>query len=347
MKHFLALTTTMTLSTAAAFSPAAASTTTSRSSTSSLALRPDGPFSGGYYRDEREYYGGDDYFIPGELEEQEGVHLHSEGGRPMHASVQEWRNSGHTPFRVNAYSDDAGARRLRVFSPSRDGSPHTMAIRNTGPMEFPITDSSTYNGGYETKIQGNSLRTYSNLHHSSPSAWPTRVGEIIQGEGCIKTFPVSGEIEEVRVFLTSDEGYDIQAKIEVLQGPNNVKQEFDVHSENGREKPFLAIIDTPGSQGHTIRIENTGPMTYPIRADVQPVRVRNPVDDRMRGGVESRGSSYPDVRGLNYPERGPMGRSSPRSLGAGSERGAPIPNPQWSTSSASADRANYRNGPNW
>lgn len=363
MKNFLAI--SLSLSTATAFSPSSVrsntfSSSSSTTTTTSLALRPDGPFSDGYYDSSPYSSPQGDYFYEGELDRQHGVHLRSEGGRPMHARVEEWKTSGHTPFRVDSYSQDANARPLRVFSPSRDGSPHTMAIRNTGPMEFPLDDYSTFAGG-STKIQGNSLRTYSNLHHSNPTNWPTRVGEVIQGEGMIRTYPIPADVEEVRIFITSDEGYDVSAKIEVLQGPNCVKQEYQVHSENGRTKPFLAVIDTPGYAAHTIRIENTGPMTYPIRADVQPVRVRSRTDNnRMEEEVGRSQGSYPreqqQPRGLRYPERrGPMGRQDQRQQPRGLPQGMPMPNPAWRP--VSAERAGYNNpnvggpnymgGPNW
>ena len=200
------------------------------------------------------------------------VHLSSEG-RPVHAHIAEWRTAGHTPFSVQSYTQDARERPLRVYTPD-SRSPHTVAIRNTGPMEFPVHDHSTFGTG-NGRIQGGSLRTYSNVFHpeNHENDWSIimhQMGQVIDGDGSVAAFPVPGHVDQVRLCIGSD-GYDVSAKIEVLQGPNCVKQEFEVQSENGLTKPFLAIIDTPGDSGHSIRIENTGPMTYPIRASVEPV----------------------------------------------------------------------------
>mmetsp|Transcript_20839 Transcript_20839/g.23394 ORF Transcript_20839/g.23394 Transcript_20839/m.23394 type:complete len:168 (-) Transcript_20839:352-855(-) len=57
-------------------------------------------------------------------------------------------------------------------------------------------------------------------------------------------------------------------KIEVLQGPNSVRQLYDLHC-GGSTQPYHAIIPTPGP-GWTIRIIATNYMEFPFEAVVTP-----------------------------------------------------------------------------
>jgi len=60
----------------------------------------------------------------------------------------------------------------------------------------------------------------------------------------------------------------VKCKIEVLQGPNSVRQLYDLHC-GGSTQPYHAIIPTPGP-GWTIRIIATNYMEFPFEAVVTP-----------------------------------------------------------------------------
>lgn len=81
--------------------------------------------------------------------------------------------------------------------------------------------------------------------------------------------PAYGNVERMEVILESD-GLPITACIELWQGPGNIKQIAEVHSDNGLTKPFRAVIETPANgTTRTICIENRGPLVYPLVATVR------------------------------------------------------------------------------
>jgi hypothetical protein len=79
---------------------------------------------------------------------------------------------------------------------------------------------------------------------------------VVQGGGTVRSFPIDTHGESVQVlFWAKDVGKkSIIAKIEVLQGPNNYKQPYDLHLGGGSQ-PYHAVFATPGS-GVTLRIKS-------------------------------------------------------------------------------------------
>ncbi|KAH8093458.1 hypothetical protein JL720_4592 [Aureococcus anophagefferens] len=126
--------------------------------------------------------------------------------------------------------------------------PNTVAIRNIGQIEFPIAADAYAND-------------------ANPSAETVSSATTIQG-GALRTYPFDPLVNSVEVLLRTD-GRPLNARIELLQGPNNNKQVVELYTEDGLDRPFFAVLETPGS-GNVVRIVNTAPVEFPMTAAVVP-----------------------------------------------------------------------------
>jgi hypothetical protein len=179
--------------------------------------------------------------------EQVQVVLSTEG-RPLDADIELWHGPDNTPVKMRAYVENG---QLRPFSAviETPRGPNTVAIRNIGQIEFPIAANVVAD----------------NIDQPSPECLEKSM--TIQG-GALRTYPFDPTVDSVQVLLTTD-GRPLNARIELLQGPNNNKQVIELYTEDGMDRPFFCFLATPGS-GNVVRIVNTAPVEFPMAASVVP-----------------------------------------------------------------------------
>lgn len=177
-------------------------------------------------------------------------------GRPLNANIELWQGPDNTPQKLNIYVEDGDLRPLNCIIETPRG-PNSVAIYNTGQLEFPFLAC------VEAGVQDAISFAFTGLDYESL--------QTIQG-GALKSYPFAPFVESVQVLLKTD-GRPLNARVELLQGPNNQKQVMDIYTEDGMERPFFAVIETPGT-GNVVRLLNTAPMEYPMTASVEAYRVR-------------------------------------------------------------------------
>jgi len=179
--------------------------------------------------------------------EQVQVVLSTEG-RPLDADIELWHGPDNTPCKMRVYVENG---QLRPFSAviETPRGPNTVAIRNIGQIEFPIA------ADVVADIVDN------------PSPDCLGSSTTVQG-GALRTYPFDPSVDSVEVLLKTD-GRPLNARIELLQGPNNNKQVIELYTEDGLDRPFFCVLETPGS-GNVVRVVNTAPVEFPMTAAVVP-----------------------------------------------------------------------------
>ena len=189
-------------------------------------------------------------------------------GRPLNANVELWQGPDNTPQKMNIYIEDAN---LRPFSAiiETPRSQNAVAIRNTANMEFPLAAC------VEADVEDSSAGLAGVIQSLTEMTAP----ETIQG-GSLKTYSFAPSVASIQILLKTD-GRPLNARVELLQGPNNNKQIMEIYTEDGLERPFYAVIESPGT-GNVVRVINTAPVEFPLSARVEPYMVDEESD---AGGV--------------------------------------------------------------
>jgi hypothetical protein len=190
-------------------------------------------------------------------------------GRPLNANVELWQGPDNTPQKMSIYLEDGSTRPFRATVES-PGSSNAIAIRNTGQIEFPLK------AGIEPDMSGEENNPAEILLNDTANR------KTVQG-GAVYTTPFPPSVQSVQVALRSD-GRPMNARVELLQGPNNNKQVMDIYTEDGAARPFYVIIDTPGN-GNVVRIVNTATVEFPLTAAIEPYVVDNVPEEETQGGM--------------------------------------------------------------
>merc|ERR1712216_1118320 len=182
--------------------------------------------------------------------EQVQVVLSTEG-RPLDADIELWHGPDNTPVKMRVYVENGQIRPFSAVIETPRG-PNTVAIRNIGQIEFPIA--------------ANVIAEDVDM----PSVETQQSSMTIQG-GALRTYPFDPTVDSVEVLIKTD-GRPLNARIELLQGPNNNKEVIELYTEDGCDRPFFCILETPGA-GNVVRIVNTSPVEFPMYASVVPFTI--------------------------------------------------------------------------
>ena len=137
--------------------------------------------------------------------------------------------------------------------------PSTVALRNVGHLEFPL-QACVAADTPKMFAPSNNMRDF--------------VDEplIIQG-GALRTHSFDPSVDSVQVLLSAD-GRPLNARIELLQGLNSIKEVVELCAEDIMDRSFSMVLKTPGS-GNLIRIVNTATVEFPLTVGVETHTINN------------------------------------------------------------------------
>ena len=121
-----------------------------------------------------------------------------------------------------------------------------IEVRNVGEYEFPFKAASNYAKGAMALV---------------PQEIPATTDGVRVDGGALRSFPLDPSAQQLEVVLNT-EGKQLNAKIELLNAPNNPKQTFEVFTNNGELNSLCVCFNTPDA-GNTVRIVNLAPVEFP------------------------------------------------------------------------------------
>jgi len=173
-------------------------------------------------------------------------------GRPVDANIELWHTPAYIPTKFRVYTEDGRLRPVDavIETPKH---PKTVAVFNKAQMEFPF-EANVANTGLD--------KAYYSLKDEPH--------DLVQG-GALRSYEFGAEVESIQVLLTSlKQGErNMKAKIELTQGPNQVKQVIELYASSGYKNPFYVVIQTPGAN-NAIRVINENTVEFPFDAWVLP-----------------------------------------------------------------------------
>lgn len=178
--------------------------------------------------------------------------LSGPSNRPVVCEVQLWSAPTYTPLDIKVYLEEGNARPFNCVLKT-PGNGNTVAIRNTSTQEYPAICRVEPDAADMQRLM------------SMPQ------GELIQGSA-LKSYPLDGKINRVVVMLKSQPGTvgsKLAAYVELLQGPNNVKQMMEIYGSDGYKRPLFVVFETPG-EGNMLRIRNDATVEFPFYATIEP-----------------------------------------------------------------------------
>jgi len=174
-------------------------------------------------------------------------------GRPVEALIELWIGPDWTPMKVKAYTEDGMMRPVQTLIGTRNKAA-AIDINNTGPGDFPLNAAAAYADPGMVALRADLITQ--------------NQGRYIEG-GAVHSVNFDATVDQVQCLLYTDTR-QLNAQVELLNGPNNFKQKYEVFTNNGLLNSLYVIFNTPGA-GNVVRVTNLAPLEFPCKAFIASV----------------------------------------------------------------------------
>jgi len=200
-------------------------------------------------------------------------------GRPLKADIELWQGEN-APQKISVYSENGDTRPLSAFIATPYQGHTAVAVKNSGEGEFPMkacVEADLHQNG--NHLAGSGPANGNHLAKNTlQQLWNKARPKTVQGDGATYVVPLEANIQRVQILITSEKN-PINARIEILEGPNNVKQVMEISTEDGKARPFFLCSRFTGS-GLDERDEG---------CQYRPFRIPHRMSDRtVHGGKQDR-----------------------------------------------------------
>jgi hypothetical protein len=193
------------------------------------------------------------------------VAMLSPNDRPLTSEINLWVGPNYTPYNLKCHSENGMEYPIQTLVGTKKYAVN-VEVKNTGPYTSPLTAACSY--------------AIAPLAVEPKDMVANEQGIYIEG-GAVRMQPFPAEVEQLQVLLKTD-GKHLKAKIELLNGPNNIKQQYDVYASNGEATSLFIVFETPNA-GNAIRVKNLSSLEYPLHmyyraskvSEVDPSKLAN------------------------------------------------------------------------
>ena len=186
------------------------------------------------------------------------VFLKADGDNPLHANVDLWHGPDDTPQKMTVFVKEGSNSPFSAVMETPVGH-NSVAIRNSGELgcflRAAVVASDYGNGSHGFGPLAEKLT------HMDPEE------KLMEG-GEAKLYPVPSSSKSVQLLLRTY-GYPLNARVEVVDRKNHVSQLIEIYTEDGLQRPFFMVIETPGDD-NIVRVVNTGFEGFPLEALMEP-----------------------------------------------------------------------------
>lgn len=195
------------------------------------------------------------------------VFLKTEEDKSMNTIIELWQGLDNSPQRIEVHLDNGSKTPFRSVIETPGGF-NSIAISNQH-LKFPVTAGIEANKGNDLNGLISPVKSLMSMSKST----------IVQGGSDYDT-SFGASVASVQIALLTD-GRPLNARVELVSSHNKYKQSMEVYCEDGEDRPFYIVIETPvvpPDTNNVVRIVNTATEEFPLFASLEPYRIDSSVD---------------------------------------------------------------------